>query len=112
MFPYTFVDDVVILKPSGSISVDNAHIFKRWVFNEFLRKGYSKIILDLSDVDKLDSFALGILVSILKNSTSEGGDFVLCSPNESVRKVLELTSLDKILKIAGTVSEALRKVRE
>ena len=110
MFPYTFVDDIVILKPSGSIDIDNAHIFKRWVFDEFLRKGYSKTILDLSDINKLDSFALGILVSKLKNSTSEGGDFVLCSPSESVKKVLELTSLNKILKIADTVSETLRKV--
>lgn len=111
MFPYKIVDDVVILMPNKELNIENAHLFKRWVFDEFLNKGYNKVFLVLSDVESIDSFSLGVIVNILKSVSSSGGFFALVSPNEKVERVLSLTNLDRIVKIYDTISEAMEEVR-
>jgi anti-anti-sigma factor len=111
MFPYKIVDDVVILMPNKELNIENAHLFKKWVFDEFLNKGYNKILLVLSDVESIDSFSLGVIVNILKSVSSVGGFFALVSPNEKVERVLSITSLDRIVKIYDTISEAMEEVQ-
>ena len=51
--------------------------------------------LDLSNVIKIDSMGLGILVVIYKKITSSGGLFQIVNPTADVIKLLELTQLDK-----------------
>ncbi|PLV59819.1 anti-sigma factor antagonist [Thermotoga sp. KOL6] len=112
MFPYRIENDVVILIPKGELSIENAHLFKKWVLDEFLNKGYNKILLVLSDVESMDSFSLGVIVNILKSINSTGGFFAVVSPSEKVERILEITGLNRIVKIYDTISEALEEVRK
>lgn len=112
MFPYTEVDEVVVLKPFGELNIENAHLFKNWVFDTFIEKGKTKILLDLSEVESIDSFSLGVIVNILKSVSTRSGSFAIVSPNEQVMKILRITSLDRVIKVYDTVSEALAEVKK
>lgn len=61
-------------------------------------KGARRIVIDLSQVQFMDSSGLGALVGCLKYMGA-GGVMELANPAESVRKVLALTRMDKVFTI-------------
>lgn len=87
-------EKVVVLKPHARrIDASMAVGFKSKLMEE-IAEGHTKIILDLSEVDFIDSSGLGVMVSVLKQVSPEGG-VKLFGVKEGVKSILELTRLDK-----------------
>lgn len=57
------------------------------------------VLLDLSRVEFVDSSGLGAIVAALKSLRSGGGELALCQPSDQVKTLLEITGLDRIIKI-------------
>ena len=55
-----------------------------------------RIVLDLKGVDRIDSTGMGLLVRFLSRTRNKGGDLLLCSPTQFVRKLLSATKLDSV----------------
>lgn len=70
----------------------------------------SAVIVDLSDATLVDSTVLGVLVGALKRMRSRGGHFRVVSPGGEIRRVLELTSLDRVFSVDGSRSDALAAI--
>ncbi len=64
------------------------------------------LIIDLKDVELMDSSGIGLIVGRYKLITSIGGNFAVCSASDYVRKMLELSGITKIIKHYKTVAEA------
>lgn len=79
----------------------------RELFAGLIKQERRRIVVDLGDVDFIDSSGLGALISGLKAARVAGGTLVIARPNEQARLVLELTTLDRVLVPYGTVDEAL-----
>ncbi len=75
-------------------------------------KDKPKIAADLSQVNYLDSSALGVLVSTLKSANSRGGDLRLSGLNDMVMDVFRITRLSSIFQIHPTIAEALNSFKE
>ena len=69
--------------------------------------GHRRLVVDLAKVSFIDSSGLGALVSGLKAARLGGGDLRIAQPNEQARVILELTTLNRVLKPYATVGEAL-----
>lgn len=65
---------------------------------EFVDNGETRFVLNLENVEFIDSSGLGALVSVFKG-TGPGGEIKLCAVQEGVRSILELTRLDKVFAI-------------
>jgi anti-sigma B factor antagonist len=69
-------------------------------------RGARRLILDLSDVEYVDSSGVGTLVEARRHLLREGGELFLASMRARVRGVFEIARLDRFFKITDSVDEA------
>lgn len=77
----------------------------------FIKKGHMNIVLDLSNVEFVDSSGLGAIVRCLKEIGGQG-QLVLCGVNEMVLSLLQMTHLDSVFIQAKDRTEAMMKLIE
>jgi len=75
-----------------------------------VQAGHVNIVLDLTGVDYIDSFGLGVLVGVLKRARLASGDIALVIPEPRVRRVLEVCDLDRVFRIAESVDAVVGDV--
>jgi anti-sigma B factor antagonist len=64
-------------------------------------------VIDLDAVTFIDSSGLGALIGGLKAARQAGGDLRIARPNQQARVILQLTTLERVLKPYTTIEEAL-----
>jgi anti-sigma B factor antagonist len=57
----------------------------------------------MSDVSYIDSAGLGSIVSLIKESKKSEKEIVLVSLKKQIKKIFEMTKLDKIIRIEDTL---------
>ena len=95
-----------MLAPSGRLDVTGAPMLKEAI-SEAVKSGQPRLVIDLEGVSFVDSTGLGSVIAALKLVRSSKGDLRLAAPNQQVRVVLELTTLDRVFPYYATVEEAL-----
>ena len=74
-----------------------------------VQAGERRLVLDLSQVEFLDSSGLGALVSILKSLGSQGA-MAVCGAQGAVLSLFKLTRMDKVFAIYPDRQEALARL--
>lgn len=87
-----------VLKIAKNFTVDEVAIFRNKT-KGLLEKGTVNYTFDFSDCEFIDSTGLGALVSVYKNCVEHNGSIKLTNLKEEVRKLFELTRLDKVFEI-------------
>lgn len=64
-------------------------------------------MLDLSEVDFIDSSGLGAIVSSLK-AVGKQGNLIICGIGETVLSLFRLTRMDRVFQIVSSPEEAVR----
>jgi anti-anti-sigma factor len=91
---------VKIFEPSGSLDSTRTQEFRQKVTEILERESGTEILLvDFKDVTFMDSSGLGALVLAFKALRAADRKLVLCSINEQVRILFELTGMDKVFEI-------------
>ena len=75
------------------------------IFKETGRE--ERIVVDLAGVSFLDSTALGILVRAVREVGGRGGEIRIVLPGGTARRIFEITTLDRVLPVADSRTEAL-----
>lgn len=65
-------------------------------------------IIDLSDVEFLDSSGMGAILAAMRQLISMGGHLKIAGVNKPVRTLLELVRFNKILDIFDSVDSAIQ----
>jgi len=73
---------------------------------DWINQGNRHIVLDLSEVDFIDSSGLGAIVSTLKTLGNDG-DLVICGIRETVMGLFKITRMNRVFQIFATESEAI-----
>ena len=99
-------DDVLIITLEESrATVDISGKFKEQIINE-VENGKTKLIIDLTKVEYVDSSFLGALIAGLKRATMKNGDMKLVGLQSPVREMFDLTRLYRIFDIYESMEEA------
>ena len=96
--------NIQIIQPSGILDGTQAHQFRSQV-SEAVDAGSKIILVDLKDVTFMDSSGLAALVLALKSVRSVDGKFCVCSVNDQVKMLFELTSMTRVFEIFESPEE-------
>ncbi|HEX9985897.1 MAG TPA: anti-sigma factor antagonist [Thermoanaerobaculia bacterium] len=102
------VGDVTIVDFQGRLAVGVGDTILPRVIDEILDEGNKKILLNLSDMDYIDSNGLGELVQSLKTAKRSNASLRLLKPQDRVAKTLRLTNLLPMFSVYDSEDEALR----
>jgi anti-anti-sigma factor len=92
------IQQVKVIQLSGNLNAHNSHELRESVL-ETLESGTKIVLVDCEKVTFIDSSGLGALVLAFKSFREVGTRMVICSINEQVRILFELTSMDKVFEI-------------
>jgi anti-sigma B factor antagonist len=70
-----------------------------------IERGTSRIAVDMSKVDFMDSSTLGALITCLKRVREKDGRLALVGMDSSPMKVMTLTGLDRVFELVGSTDE-------
>ena len=74
--------------------------------NALLQKNQKKFILDITALDYADSSGVGTLVSCLTNVKKAGGELSVVGANPRIKRIFNMTGVDNLMQMFGTVAEA------
>ena len=87
------VDGVTILDLSGRITLGEGSVQLRDAVRDLLAKGQKHILLNLGDVNYIDSSGIGELVSAYTTARNQGGELKLLNLTKKVHDLLQITKL-------------------
>lgn len=97
--------DSFVVRARGRLTTSSAPAL-RDALAEQVRSGRTRLVLDLSDVDSIDSAVLGAMISAVKLARQADGDLRLVGSSGHVAEVLRLTQMDRVLKMCSSVDGA------
>lgn len=96
-----------VLRITGRLTMVGAAQVRTSV-DRAVESGHPLVVVDLENVPFMDSSGLGALVGGLRTARAANGDLRIAAPSDQVRTVLELTTMDKVLRPYEGVDDALR----
>lgn len=94
-----------IIEVGGEIDVYTAPRLREAVVDA-VADGALRLIIDVEKVEFLDSTGLGVLVGALKRVRADGGSLDIVCTHERILKIFEITGLDKVFGLHGSIDEA------
>ncbi len=96
-----------VLRVLGELDLSTAPAFRQQVVAT-VAEGHHDLVIDLDATDYIDSVGLGLILGALKRVRTQGGSVVVACGEERIRRVLELTELDRIVRVIRSVGDVDR----
>ena len=101
------VDGVTVLDLNGRITLGEGSVQLREAVRDLISKGSKNILLNMGDVNYIDSSGLGELVSAFTTAKNQGASVKLLSLTKKVKDVLQLTKLYTVFDIYDDEASAI-----
>ena len=103
--------DVIVLCCWGRLVIGAEITALRAEVKKLLSEKHS-VVLDLSEIEHIDSMGLAALVRLFTGASSEKGEIRLVCSGQHVTDLLRRTRLDKVLTVYTSEQEAIASFRE
>ncbi len=104
------IGDVTVLDISGRISLGEGNVMLREIIRDLADKGNKKIVLNLGEVNYVDSSGVGELVKSLTTIQNKGGELKLANLNKRVHDLLEMTRLSTVFDVHKDEASAIKSL--
>lgn len=101
------VDGVTVLDLSGRITLGEGSVQLRDAIRDLISKGQKSILLNLAEVNYIDSSGLGELVSAYTTAKNQGAALKLLKLTQKVHDLLQLTKLYTVFEIFDDETKAI-----
>src|SRR6185312_5763831 len=92
---------------AGEVDLATAPELKE-ALTEVVNGGARGVLVDLSNATFIDSTTLGVLMGAVKRLRPAGGELAIACHDPNIRKIFEITMLDRVFEIYPTSDEAIR----
>jgi anti-sigma B factor antagonist len=105
------VGDIAVVDFSGKITLGEGSSVLRNTIRQLLDRGHRKILLNLADVDYIDSSGIGELVSAYTTVRTASGEMKLLQLTRRVHDILQITRLFTVFDVQSDEDSAVRSFR-
>jgi anti-anti-sigma factor len=99
------VGQACVVKLAGELDLYNAQQVRE-ALTDACSESPQRVVVDLSEVEFIDSTALGVLIEA-RTKLGNRRAFLLAAPGLETRRALEISGLDRHFTVHDSVSEAL-----
>lgn len=99
----------LIVELKGQFDLHTAKYCKEKI-SRYLNKEVKNLILDLEEIDFIDSSGIGAILSIYKKIEQKGGKIVIINMNPTLKRIFELAGVLNIIESYSSRTEALTKL--
>ena len=103
------VHDWIVLCPDGEMDLPGATVFRQSVSD---LGPAPAVMVDLSQVDFMDSAGLGALIGAVRRIRAAGGEMVIVCPRTGLRSILASTGVDGVVRVVDRSADAGRPAGE
>lgn len=97
---------IVVLAPNSDIDMSRSPEL-RSVLRQEMGGGTHKVVVDLDEVEYMDSSGLATLVEAMRNASNAKSKLVICNMNPKVSAIFEIARLDSFFSIVTSRDEAI-----
>jgi anti-sigma B factor antagonist len=99
------VDEARVVRLGGELDLYNAKDVREALMDA-CGDSAQRVVVDLSEVEFIDSTALGVLIEA-RSKMTDGRVFLLAAPGLETRRALKISGLDRHFAVHDSVPEAL-----
>ena len=99
-------DGRAVLRLAGELDLASCGQL-RDALNAQLLQGRTQLVLDMGDLEFIDSSGLSVLVEYSKKAICAGGQLALAALRPKPARIIKITSLDRVIPIYATTAEAV-----
>ena len=103
--------DVTVLDLGGKITMGEGSVTLRGAIRQLVEKGKKKILLNLGQVNYVDSSGVGELVAGFTTVTREGGQLKLLNLTRKIQDLLTITKLLTVFDVYDDEAAALNSFK-
>jgi anti-sigma B factor antagonist len=101
---------VIILEPKGKIMGGPDATMLKESIRDHVNQNVKNVVIDLKEVDWMNSTGLGIMISCLKTVREAGGDMKLSNVTDKIKSLLTITKLITVFDAYNSTEEALASI--
>ena len=105
------VDGILAIEASGRIVLGEESALLRDELKNSINEGNKRIVLNLGDVNYIDSSGLGTLVALNTTAQNAGATIKLANLNKRVSDLLQITKLLTVFDVHNSEYDALESFR-
>lgn len=105
-------DTIAVLEMAGKLVDKVEAIEVRVEIDEILAEGTSQFIIDLSELEYMNSTGLNVLINLMNNARNEGGEAIIVGAKPRISSLFEVTKLNSVFMMKESREEAVSYFKE
>ncbi len=103
------INDVIIIRMNGKTDTDSVRTMQDAI-DEIIGGQVLKVIIDMRNLEYLNSVTIRLLLVIYKYLSEENGELIFCGLNKVINNVFEIAGLKQIFTIEEDCKSSLNKL--
>ena len=104
------INDSLVVKIKGELDLLTAETFRNLVERAINQENAQNLILDMEQLDFIDSSGLGVILGRYRRIREQGGNMAIVGVKPHVKRILELAGIMGIVKVYQQTEQALQEV--
>ena len=107
MYTHRVQKKVCVVETGGALTLAEPHKFKQFVLELLEGHEYEGLIVNFKNLQRIDSFGIGVIVALLKASKEQSKPFALTEMSDSHKQLFTATGLHKAINIYKSDDDAI-----